>query len=131
MASVKDVARSGLPYNDPWNGTSNPGEPLPGKHREARRVEGEKAMRLMRFAPALAAGLLILSGLRAGPLPADGKVQATVEKQLTRWWLKPEERRFDQIAWAADLRAARKLAAKHGRPVFLFTMDGRVNLGRC
>jgi hypothetical protein len=89
-------------------------------------------MRLTRLAPAVAAGLLILPGLRAaGPLPVEDRVQAGVDKRVTQWWPKPEEKRFDQIGWAADIRSARKLAAEHNRPVFLFTMDGRVNLGRC
>jgi hypothetical protein len=89
-------------------------------------------MQLTRFVPAVAAGLLMLAGLpAAGPLPAKDRVQAEVYKRVTEWWPKPEEKRFDQIGWAADIRTARKLAAEHNRPVFLFTMDGRVNLGRC
>ena len=89
-------------------------------------------MRLTRLTPALAAGLLLLHGLRAAePSPTDEKGRAEVDRRVTKWWLKPEEQRFDQIGWAADIRAARKLAARHDRPVFLFTMDGRVNLGRC
>jgi hypothetical protein len=89
-------------------------------------------MRRTRFAPAAAAGLLMLSGVwAAGPVPADDRVRAAVDERVTDWWPKPEEKRFDRIGWAADIRTARRLAAEHGRPVFLFTMDGRVNLGRC
>ena len=47
------------------------------------------------------------------------------------WWPAADEKRFDRIGWASDLRTARRLAAEHNRPLFLFTMDGRVNLGRC
>jgi hypothetical protein len=67
----------------------------------------------------------------AEPAVPDSKVAAVVDERLAAWWLKPDERRFDQIGWAADLRTARRLAAESGRPVFLFTMDGRVNTGRC
>ena len=89
-------------------------------------------MRLMRLAPAVAAGLLMLPGLRAAdPSPADDRVQARVDDRVKEWWPKPREKRFDEIGWAPDIRAARKLAAENDRPVFLFTMDGRVNLGRC
>jgi hypothetical protein len=89
-------------------------------------------MRLTRLAPALAAGLLLLPGLwAAAPSAADDRVRAKVDERVKEWWPKPGEKRFDEIGWAADIRAARKLAAEHGRPVFLFTMDGRVNLGRC
>jgi hypothetical protein len=42
-----------------------------------------------------------------------------------------EEKRFDEIGWAKDIRAARRLAKEHNRPVFLFTHDGRMNIGRC
>jgi hypothetical protein len=89
-------------------------------------------MRRIRLATTVAAGLLILAGLRAAdPPPADDQVQALVDERLTQWWPKSQEKLFDRIGWAADIRTARKLAALHQRPVFLFTMDGRVNLGRC
>ena len=87
-------------------------------------------MCLVRFAPALAAGLVLLPALRAAP-PADDQVRTVVNERVKEWWPRLDEKRFDQIAWAADLRTARKLAAEHNRPVFLFTMDGRVNTGRC
>ena len=43
----------------------------------------------------------------------------------------PEEKRLDEIGWADDIRHALRLAKQHRRPVFLFTHDGRINLGRC
>jgi hypothetical protein len=82
------------------------------------------------FLPALAAAFLLAPGLRAAPV-ADDLVRATVVERVKEWWLKPEEKRFDEIGWAADIRTARKLAAEDDRLVFLFTMDGRVNTGRC
>jgi hypothetical protein len=87
-------------------------------------------MRPRRFLPVLAAGLLLTPALSAGHI-ADDKVRSTVDDRLDEWWPTADEKRFDTIGWAADLRAARKLAAENDRPVFLFTMDGRVNLGRC
>jgi hypothetical protein len=42
-----------------------------------------------------------------------------------------EERRLDQIGWAGGLRDALQLAREHSRPVFLFTHDGRMAIGRC
>src|SRR6185436_8268552 len=41
-----------------------------------------------------------------------------------------EERRFDEIGWAADLRTALQLSRESGRPVFLLTQSGRIHLGR-
>ena len=87
-------------------------------------------MSLRRSLPALAAGLLMAPGLAAGPV-ADEQVRSAVDDRVAEWWPTAAEKRFDAIGWAADLRTARKLAADHDRPVFLFTMDGRVNLGRC
>ncbi|HKB05702.1 MAG TPA: hypothetical protein VKD90_26010 [Gemmataceae bacterium] len=87
-------------------------------------------MRWTQFAPAVAAGFLITPTLRAAPI-ADDEVRSKVDARVADWWLKPEEKRFDQIGWAPDLRTARKLSAEHDRPLFLFTMDGRVNTGRC
>ena len=42
-----------------------------------------------------------------------------------------DERRIDRIGWARDIRSALRLGREHGRPVFLFTMDGRFSTGRC
>ena len=88
-------------------------------------------MRATAFAPAMAAGLLILPGLPAAGPPADERVRSVVDERVADWWPTAEEKRFDRIGWAADIGTARKLAAGNDRPVFLFTMDGRVNLGRC
>ncbi len=41
------------------------------------------------------------------------------------------EKRFDEIGWAPDIETAKRLASEHKRPVFLFTHDGRMNIGRC
>jgi hypothetical protein len=87
-------------------------------------------MRLTRFVPAVAAGLLIDPSLFAAT-PADDRVRIVVDERVAEWWPNKDEKRFDEIGWAADIRTARKLAAENDRPVFLFTMDGRVNLGRC
>lgn len=62
---------------------------------------------------------------------SDAEVASFVDGRAEDWRLTAAEKRFDTIGWAPDIRAARKLAADHARPVFLFTMDGRVNTGRC
>ncbi len=68
---------------------------------------------------------------QAADTPADDWVVRHTDATLDAWWLKPEEKRFDEIGWGDGLLAARALSAECGRPVFLFTMDGRVNTGRC
>jgi len=74
--------------------------------------------------------LLLVSVLFGDDLPKD-QVQQKIDDQITAWWPKPTEKQFDQIGWVPDIRTAIRLAGEHNRPVFLFTMDGRVNLGRC
>jgi hypothetical protein len=54
-----------------------------------------------------------------------------VQKRIAEIEPRPGEKRFDEIGWAKDIREARRLAAQHNRPVFLFTHDGRMNIGRC
>lgn len=83
------------------------------------------------FLIVLTAGLLTTS--HAAPaLPADdAELSGWVTEQITSIQPKPEEKRLDEIGWADDIRHALSLAKRHGRPVFLFTHDGRINLGRC
>jgi hypothetical protein len=54
-----------------------------------------------------------------------------VDQRVADWQMKPSERKFDQIGWLTDIRAALDLAKKNNRPVFLFTHDGRMAIGRC
>ena len=41
------------------------------------------------------------------------------------------ERKIDRIGWAKNIVEAEKLARDYNRPVFLFTLDGRIDTGRC
>jgi hypothetical protein len=60
--------------------------------------------------------------------PADGAgdrdLAAWVDRRVRDWQPTPEERRFDAVGWAKDIRTALRLAKEHGRPAFLFTYDG-------
>jgi hypothetical protein len=72
--------------------------------------------------------------LGAAQLPkpiSDADLVAWVDARVTERTPPAEERRFDEIGWAKDVRDALRLAREHNRPVFLFTHDGRMNLGRC
>lgn len=56
---------------------------------------------------------------------AVGKhVAGWVDKRVDAWQPTREERAFDEIGWATDLREAERLGKQHKRPVFLFTYDG-------
>jgi len=63
--------------------------------------------------------------------PVAKRSAAWVEQRVQQWQPTAKDRRWEGIGWAKDLRAARRLAKEHNRPVFLFTHDGRLNVGRC
>ena len=71
----------------------------------------------------------------AFPAPAkrigDADVVAWVDQRVRAWQPTAAERRFDDIAWVPDIRTAERLARQHQRPVFLFTHDGHMAIGRC
>jgi hypothetical protein len=54
-----------------------------------------------------------------------------IDRRIELWQPTKDERRFDDIAWADDIRAALKLGRENNRPIFLFTHKGRMNVGRC
>lgn len=56
---------------------------------------------------------------------------ASIDARVREWQPKLEERKFDRIGWAKDIRDAIRLGKEHQRPVFLFTLDGRMDVGRC
>ncbi len=82
----------------------------------------------------------LLASLLLGA-PADGEASrgketpaeqfARVESRVRQWQPTAEERRFDEIGWASGVCDAIGIAGRHGRPVFLFTHDGHMNVGRC
>ena len=62
---------------------------------------------------------------------SDAAIVRWVDKTVAERQPSAEDRRFDEIAWASDIRAAIKLGQEHNRPIFLYTGDGRINTGRC
>jgi hypothetical protein len=62
---------------------------------------------------------------------SDRQLAPWVEQRIQQWQVTSADRRFDAIGWAKDLCDAERLAKKHGRPIFLFTHDGRIAIGRC
>jgi hypothetical protein len=69
--------------------------------------------------------------LAALNLPAADLSFEAVQQRVGELQPRTEEKRFDEIGWAKDIREALRLAKQHNRPVFLFTHDGRMNIGRC
>jgi hypothetical protein len=54
-----------------------------------------------------------------------------VEERVRQWQPTAQEKRWESIGWAESIRSAIRLAKEHRRPVFLFTLDGRMGVGRC
>jgi hypothetical protein len=83
--------------------------------------------------------LLVLGGvcLLALPAPADEAKPARplerdqIEQRIQELQPTAKERRFDAIGWAPGIRAAERLARENGRPVFLFSNVGQMDIGRC
>jgi hypothetical protein len=77
--------------------------------------------------------ILLLSAAPAFSQPprSDADLAAWVSRRVREWQPTRDERRFDDIAWVDGIREALRLAKAHGRPVFLFTHDGHMDVGRC
>jgi hypothetical protein len=69
--------------------------------------------------------LLVAGAVQAAPDPA------WVSARVKEWQPKASERKFDRIGWLTDIRAGLEAAKASGRPMFLFTHDGRMAIGRC
>jgi hypothetical protein len=92
-------------------------------------VIGDDSMNVTRMSWAAAASAALVAAALAGP---SGEHDAVwVERRVEEMQPTSAERAIDRIGWAADLRSALRLARESGRPVFLFTMDGRFSIGRC
>jgi hypothetical protein len=70
-------------------------------------------------------------GFAAEDSPSDAEIRTWTDERAAGWQPTAAERRFDEIGWVESLTAARKLSVESGRPVFLFTLDGRIAIGRC
>jgi hypothetical protein len=82
-----------------------------------------------RFTAAVSTSLLALLG--PSMLRGADHSPARIDERVAALQPTADERRIDRIGWAPDIRSALRLAREHGRPVFLFTMDGRFSIGRC
>lgn len=66
-------------------------------------------------------------GVPDDPPPPDLE---RVDRRVREWQPRPDERRFDEIAWAKDLAEAVRLAKESGRPVFVLAHVAHVEMGR-
>jgi hypothetical protein len=126
IALVRSQARSGAECRPNGNGT--PLRCVP----DYERCSEEHSMSKLKLA-----GILIMVSIVGGSSVAqqasvsNADLTNFVNKRVQEWQPTKEEKRFDEIGWVKDIRTAERLAKEHGRPVFLFTQDGRMNTGRC
>ena len=78
---------------------------------------------------ALSLNLLMLANCQAEV--ADGYVRTWVEKQFRQISGRFVRGSFAEIGWAESIQAAVETAKEHDRLVFLFTLDGKMDSGRC
>jgi hypothetical protein len=81
-----------------------------------------------------ALSLVLVVGAWAGAQDSPGAPKedlSWIERRVDEWQMKPSERKFDRIGWLTEIGAALRLGREHHRPIFLFTHDGRMALGRC
>jgi len=83
----------------------------------------------MKYRGLICAGLL--AALAGGSVAQADRDPAWVEQRVQQWQPTARERRWESIGWAKDIREAIRLGKERQRPVFLFTLDGRMNVGRC
>jgi hypothetical protein len=73
-------------------------------------------------------GHLVFLGAAALQAPTDEF--SRIDRWVQDWQPTETDRKFEQIGWVKDIPSAMKLAKQQGRPVFVFTHKGQVNLGR-
>ena len=93
----------------------------------SRKLQGVKSFSTVLFFAATLTGICV-SGAEKSAAVRDF---AWIEQRVRELQPAPKEKRFDEIGWAKDIRTAKRLAKENNRPVFLFTHDGRMNIGRC
>ena len=92
-----------------------------------------RAMNVSSYTPFFTAIFFLGTILRvdSAEKPALARDFSWIEQRVQELQPTAKERRIDEIGWAKDIRTAEKLAKENNRPVFLFTHDGRINIGRC
>ena len=74
---------------------------------------------------------LLLATLAQGAVAPPAHDAAWVEQRVQEWQPTAREKRWETIGWAKTIQGAIRLGKEHNRPVFLFTLDGRMGVGRC
>ena len=73
---------------------------------------------------------LVMMSLAVPAVGAEDDFASLVRQRVRDWQVTENERLLDRVGWAGDLVEARQLAAKHGRPLFVFTYNGSTTRAR-
>ena len=83
-------------------------------------------------------GLVVLGSVSLLELPVSSEEKKRVpfdrdliEKRIREIQPTAKELRFDAIGWVSSIPEAERMAKENGRPVFLFSNVGQMDLGRC
>jgi hypothetical protein len=83
-------------------------------------------------------GLVVLGSVSLVALPVSSEQKKPVpldrdqiDRRIQEIQPTAKELRFDAIGWVSGIREAERLARENGRPVFLFSNVGQMDLGRC
>ena len=83
-------------------------------------------------------GLVVLGGVSLVALPVFSEQNKPapldrdrIDRRIQEIQPTEKELRFDAIGWVSGIREAERLAKANGRPVFLFSNVGQMDLGRC
>ena len=83
-------------------------------------------------------GLVVLGSACVVALPVSSGVKKPIsldhdriDRRIQEIQPTAKELRFDAIGWVSGIREAERLARENGRPVFLFSNVGQMDLGRC
>ena len=97
------------------------------------RVKNASRRRVIRWTLTCAGvvSIALSMGIARPALAVGGKDASWVAQRVAAWQPTEDEKRWQTIGWAGSILEAERLAKAHRRPVFLFTHDGRLNVGRC
>jgi uncharacterized protein (DUF1015 family) len=85
-------------------------------------------MKTYALTPCLLGVLAVAGSVVSSQVPAE---RDRIDRRIAEIQPTRKEKRFDEIGWVKGLREAERLAKKSGRPVFLFSNVGDLDIGRC
>jgi len=76
------------------------------------------------------AGVAVLAFVAVAPVRAQDRDEAWVARQVKQV-RESDTTGWDRIPWVTSLTEARRISGQENKPVFLLTLDGNLETGRC